>query len=106
VIAIVQKAHQGGDPERAGHQHDFVMAVGRALPHLDEDRGGLAEFRFSQPDVADKAVQMLDLSRSRGSDVRSITVRTAGVRGIAFGILVPAWRILAFLTKWILTGHG
>jgi uncharacterized protein with HEPN domain len=27
-------------------------------------------------------------------------------RGIAFGILVPAWRILAFLTKWILTGHG
>ena len=68
------------------------MRGGRELPQLGQDGGGLAEFRFGQPDVADKAVQMLDLSRSRGSDVRSITVRTAGVRGIAFGILVPAWQ--------------
>ena len=53
------------------------MRVGRKLPEFGQNRGGIAEFRLGQADVADKAVQVLTsdtmISRSRGSDVRSIT---------------------------------
>jgi hypothetical protein len=60
LIAIVQETYQRGDSERAGHQDDFVVGVGGAFADLDQDGGGFAELRLGQPDVADKAVEMLD----------------------------------------------
>ena len=58
VAAIVEKAHKGGDPERAGHQHGFVVRIRAELAHLVEDSRGLAKLVLSQPDLADEAVQM------------------------------------------------
>ena len=60
LIAIVQQAHQRRDAERAGHQDDFVVGVGRELAEFADNGGGFAEFRLGQPDIADEAVQVLD----------------------------------------------
>ena len=60
LIAVVEQAHQRGDAERAGHQHEFVVRVGGELAHLVQDGGGLAEFGLGQAHVAHEAVQVGD----------------------------------------------
>ena len=56
VIAVVEQAHQRGDAERARHQHELIVRVGREPAHLRKDRGRLAEFRLGQFGIAHEAV--------------------------------------------------
>jgi len=60
IVAVVEQADDRRDAERAGHQHDFVMRVGRQLAELGHDRGGVAELRLGQANIAHECVQVLD----------------------------------------------
>ena len=58
VGAVVQQADERRDAERAGHQHEFVVAVVGERAHLGEQRGGVAEFVLGEPRLAHEGVQV------------------------------------------------
>ena len=60
MVAVVQEAHERRDAERAGHQHHFVVRIGRQLSNLIEDGGRLPELGLGETYFAHEAVQVLD----------------------------------------------